>query len=68
MTTTDARGKIIRVGDSVHRVGAARAINKGEPNGRVLTPYRTYRVKSIDGYGVGLTLGKSAKGRALIKE
>lgn len=44
---TDSRGKIIRVGDCVHKVASKRSIRKGIPNGRVLGKLGTQKVQSI---------------------
>lgn len=48
-SSTDARGKIIRVGDLAHRKNSNHHINKHVPNGRVFDPVRPRKVKDIQG-------------------
>ncbi len=74
MTTTDARGKIIRVGDTVHRTSAARAIRKNTINGRFIPDMRTFRVRAVQPHGfvqIRKNTDKSrgtAHGSTLVKE
>ena len=44
---TDAHGKVLRVGDTVHKASARRTINKKEANGRVLDDQKTFRVRQV---------------------
>lgn len=47
MTATDSRGKIIRVGDSVHKETDVRTVRKKVANGRVLPPLKVRTVQAI---------------------
>ncbi len=44
---TDYYGKVLRVGDTVHRLMDKRHVKKKVPNGRVLAPLGARRVKAI---------------------
>ncbi len=46
---TDSRGKILRVGDCVHKVAHRRVVVKNRPNGRaLLNPLSLYTVHAIE--------------------
>lgn len=58
---TDARGKILRVGDTVHKVAWKRSISKGAANGRVLDDIPTRKIHDIIGEKVQLRATPRAK-------
>lgn len=72
MTTTDARGKTIRVGDLVHKLSSKREILKGRPNGSVLPadlgPRTVKKIRADGGVYLRLAMNNPIDGSVLVKE
>ncbi len=69
LTSTDAYGKILRVGDRVHKLIDKREVKKHEPNGRTLAPQGTQIVKTTGLKNNGVLLRRGVfDGADLVKE
>lgn len=67
--TLDAYGKIIRVGDRVHRLRDKRTVRKGKPGGRVMEQNpKTFRVRGDENGMVKITPTVYESARSLVKQ